>query len=361
MLGRQHEEGRSEERVRAGGEHGIVDAELLAAEHDLGALRAADPVLLHRDHVRRPLDRGHVGEQPVRVLGDAEEPLLELLGLDLRAAALAAPVDHLLVGQHGGVLRAPLDRGLLAVGEAALVEAQEDPLGPAVVLGLVGAELARPVDRHAPLPELLLEGRDRRLGRLARVLAGLDRVVLGRQPERVVAHRVQHAVAVPAPEVGDRVAHRVRLQMADVRLARRVGQHLEHVGLGALVGLVRDLPGALVGPYPLPARLDRLGVVAVRHPSRDSRWLRPTTRSVRVPRACVAAAFHVAATRLPASRPSSRAETSVISATSGCGPPRPRRTRLPTVVTESTSASSAVLVPSRAVGSAAGSMAISQG
>ena len=49
------------------------------------------------------------------------------------------------------------------------------------------------------------------------VPAGPDRGVLGREPERVVAHRMQDLVAVAAPEVRHRVAHRVRLQVSDVR------------------------------------------------------------------------------------------------------------------------------------------------
>ena len=270
MLGREHEEGGAEERVGAGGEDGEVEVELLAAEDDLGALRAADPVPLHRDHVLRPgLEQLEVVEQPLRVLGDPEEPLLELTQLDERAAALAVPVDHLLVGEHRLVLGTPVDGRLLAVREPALVELQEDPLRPAVVAGLVGAELARPVDRDAPAHELLAEGGDRLLGRLARMLAGLDRVVLGRQPEGVVAHRVHDLIAAAAPEVGDRVADRVGLQVADVRLARGVGQHLEHVALRLrrveLRGPgVRDHPGVLRLPDELPLALDRLGVVAVR-------------------------------------------------------------------------------------------------
>ena len=151
----------------------------------------------------------------------------------------------------------------LAIGQAALEELEEDPLRPAVVARLVGAELARPVDRDPPLAELALEGGDRRVGGLARVLAGADRVVLGRQPEGVVAHRVQHAHALAAAEVRDGVADRVVLQVADVRLAAGIGQHLEHVGLVAPVGLVGDLPRALVGPDALPARLDLARVVAV--------------------------------------------------------------------------------------------------
>ncbi len=271
VLGREHEEGRAEERVGAGREDREVEVELVASEDDLGALGAADPVALHRDHVLGPaLEQLEVVEQAVGVVGDPEEPLLEIAGDDLGAAALAAAVDHLLVGEHGRVLGAPLDSGLGPVGEAALEELQEDPLGPAVVLGLVGGELARPVDRDPPGAELLAEGLDRPPGRDAGRLAGLDRVVLGGQAEGVVAHRVDHLEAVAAAEVGDRVADRVALEVADVGLTRGVGQHLEHVGLrlgGVEAGIagIRHLPGLLLGPDGLPARLDLFRVVSLAH------------------------------------------------------------------------------------------------
>ena len=84
MLGRHHEEGRAEERVGPRREDGVVDPELLAAEDHLGALGAPDPVALHRLDVLGPVDRVEVVEQPLGVVGDAEEPLLELAQLDER-------------------------------------------------------------------------------------------------------------------------------------------------------------------------------------------------------------------------------------------------------------------------------------
>ena len=118
------------------------------------------------------------------------------------------------------VLGAPVDRGLLAVGQALLEQLQEEPLRPAVVRAARGCRTrASSRSRRPSARNWRAELRDRRLGRLARVLAGLDRVVLGRQAERVVAHRVQHAHAVAAAVVRDRVADRVDLQVADVRLA----------------------------------------------------------------------------------------------------------------------------------------------
>jgi hypothetical protein len=68
--------------------------------------------------------------RPPGVVADAEEPLLQEALLDRRAAALAQPALDLLVGEHGLVGRAPVDRRLLLVGEPLLVELQEDPLRP---------------------------------------------------------------------------------------------------------------------------------------------------------------------------------------------------------------------------------------
>ncbi len=264
VLGRHREERRAEERVGARREHDVVGAGVLAAERDLGALRAADPVALHDLDVLGPLDRVEVLEQPVGVVGDAKEPLRELADLDERAGPLAAAVLDLLVGEHGLLDGVPVDRRLLLVGQTTLEELEEDPLRPAVDARLVRAELARPVDRDAPFVEGLAELHDRGIRRRARVLARLDRVVLGRQAERVVAHRVEDPAARAAMEVRDGVADGVDLQVADVRLAAGVRQHDEHVGLRPrVVGVVGDLPRALVGPHLLPARLDLGGVVAV--------------------------------------------------------------------------------------------------
>src|SRR5439155_22535566 len=109
MLWRHDEERGAEEGVGPGREHRVVDPQLLAAEGDLGALGAADPVALHRLHVLGPVDRLEIVQEAVRVVGDPEKPLLELARLDAGAAALAATVDQLPGGDYGGVVGAPLD------------------------------------------------------------------------------------------------------------------------------------------------------------------------------------------------------------------------------------------------------------
>ncbi len=268
MLRRQDEEGRSEERVGPGREDGQLLPAPLDAEHDARALRAADPVALHRQHALRPvLQQAHLVQQCVCIVGDPEEPLRQALRLDLGPAALTAAVDDLLVREHGLVDRAPLDRRLLPVGEAALVEAQEQPLGPAVVRGIVRGDLATPVDRPPHPVHLLADRGDVALGDGARMPALLDGGVLGGEAERVVAHRPQHLHALAAAQVRDHVADRVVQRMPHVEIARRVRQHLDHVRLAPIpaqlggIG-IRDVERLLVGPDLLPFRLDRLWVVA---------------------------------------------------------------------------------------------------
>ena len=266
MLRRQHEEGRAEQRVRARGEHRQLLAGAVDAEDDARAVRAPDPVALHRQDALGPLlEQLHLVEQRVGVVGDPEEPLRQALRLDLGAAALAVPVDHLLVGEHRLVLRAPLDRRLLAVREPLLEEAQEEPLRPAVV-GRVGrGELARPVDRPAHPAHLLADRGDVAVGHLPRMAPLLDRGVLGGQAERVVAHRAQHLEAPATPQVHEHVSDRVVERVPHVQLARGVGEHLDDVGLARVphragLGVGHD-EGLLVLPDALPLRLDRGGVV----------------------------------------------------------------------------------------------------
>ena len=267
MLGREHEERGAEDRVRARREDRDVLVEFDGVEEQLGTLGAADPVALHRQHALGPgLEQRHLIEQDVRVVGDPEEPLLEVLRLDLVPAALAAAVDHLLVREDGLVVRAPLDRRLLAIGEAALVEAEEEPLRPAVVLGLVGGEDAVPVDRPAHALHLRADRRDVPLGHVARVAALADGGVLRRQAERVEAHRAQDGGPVAAAELRDDLAEHVVAHVPHVELARGVREHLEHVRLGAHLGStgltgIGDVEGALALPGLLPLGLDRLRVV----------------------------------------------------------------------------------------------------
>ena len=142
------------------------------------------------------------------------------------------PVAHLFVREHGAERGAPVHRHLGLVGEPLLEEPAEDPLRPAHVARVGGVDLAVPVVGEAERLELLAVARDVARGRHARVLAGLHRVLLGGQTERVPAHRVEHVEAAHALVAREHVGRDVALRVTDVQpLAGRVREHVEHVVL----------------------------------------------------------------------------------------------------------------------------------
>ena len=321
MLRRQHHVGGAEDRVRAGGEH--LDGLALTREPDPRTGRPADPVALHLLQRLGPVHAVQVGQQAVGVGGDPHHPLGQRAPEHREVAPLRAAVGgDLLVGQHRAQPGAPVDRGLVQVGQPVRVDhlpardlvqvrprqarrvraggggpgagvqlghqlldraglagvgvepgaedLQEDPLRPLVVARVDRREAAAVVVVDAQPAQLGPDRLDVRLGRDPRVLAGLDGVLLGGQAEGVVAHGVQDVVPVhaqePAGDVGAQVAQRV----PDVQPgARGVREHVHHERLGPVgdaleaVAERADRVGRVERPVGLPAvlpgQLDLLG------------------------------------------------------------------------------------------------------
>ena len=238
MFRRQLQRGRAEDGVHARGE----DGDLVACRPSLAvkleihqrAFAAANPVALHGADFFRPAGQlVQTLQQFVGVIGDAQEPLLQLALLDQRGLVppAAAVGQHLLVGQHGGALRTPVHLALLAIGQPALQELQEEPLVPAVVIRQAGGDFLRPVVGKAQALHLRLHLGDVAQRPLARRRLVLDGRVLRRQAERIPAHGMKHVVALHPHVARQRVANGVVAHVAHVQRARRIRQHLQHVVL----------------------------------------------------------------------------------------------------------------------------------
>src|SRR4029077_19231080 len=139
MLRGEDHEGGAPEGIGPGGEdlERVPSLAGLCVEDHLRPSGAADPLALARLDALRPVDLRKI-EELVGIAGGAEEPLLQLLADDRGAAALARAVlaDDLLAGERGVAARAPIDGGALAIGEPVVEELEEEPLRPAVVLGV---------------------------------------------------------------------------------------------------------------------------------------------------------------------------------------------------------------------------------
>ena len=253
---RHHHERDSVQRVGARRVHRHGLGAPLDGELHVRSRGAPDPVALHAEHLGRPgaLQLVQVVQQPVPVVGDPEIPLGQLLLGDEVVAALAPPVDDLLVRQNGLVERAPVDLARLAVSEPALVELQEQPLVPAVVLRVARLQHPVPVEaRRVAAHARLLLG-DVVVGPPVRVEAALDRGVLGGEPERVPADRVEHAEALLTPVACDDIAERIRFGVTHVQIPRRIREHVQDV-------LPRPLVVGVVGGERLELVPDRKPLV----------------------------------------------------------------------------------------------------
>ncbi len=264
MVRGDRQELRAEEGVGARG----IDLDLAFArvqcETDHEPFRSADPVLLHDPDFLRPTIEPVEGVVEVlREVGDLEEPLGQLALLDHGARAPAAPVDDLLVGQHRVVDRVPVHLGGAARHESLVQEVEEHALLVLVIGRIAGRDLAAPVERQAHRLQLRAHAGDVGIGPVARVDLAFHRGVLGRQAEGVPAHRVQNVKSLGALVAGHHVAHRIIADMAHMDAARGVGKHLQDVIGRARVVVAGAVDAGLV-PGRLPARLDILGVVALR-------------------------------------------------------------------------------------------------
>ena len=172
--------------------------------------------------------------------------------------AFAFPFLDLFVGQHRAEVRRPPDGGVGDVGQAhgidllarpalgyelghgfglarflakiGAVELEENPLGPADVLGVGGGDFAVPIVGKPKRFELAPEGDDVGGGGDGGMLAGFDRVLLGGQAERIVAHRMEHVEAAHAFVAPDDVGGGVAFRVTDVEAGTaRIRKHVQHV------------------------------------------------------------------------------------------------------------------------------------
>ena len=191
--------------------------QILDAKNNLGAVRAADPVSLSGLRTLRPVDPVEIREEALGVRCDSEEPLLEEALLDLRATTLARAGDHLLVREHGLVVRAPVHGRRPPIRQSALEQLEENPLRPLVILRISGRQLVPPIDHQPRALQLPAEVCDVARNQLARVNTDFECVILRVDAKCVKAHRLENRVPLKPLESSIDVIAREREKVADMQ------------------------------------------------------------------------------------------------------------------------------------------------
>ncbi|MNH11884.1 hypothetical protein D3C79_714120 [compost metagenome] len=221
VFGGDGDVGGAHQRVGTGGEDlegaFVADAGQVERELHFHAARLADPVALHGLDLLRPARQlVEAFQQLVGVVGDAEVVHRDFALLDQRARTPATAVDDLFVGQYGLVRRVPVHGTVLAVDDAFLEQAGEQPLLPTVVVGLAGGDFTCPVDGQAQALELGLHVVDVFVGPLGRGDVVFHRRVFRGHAESVPAHRLQDVLAQHALVAGNHVTDGVVAHVAHV-------------------------------------------------------------------------------------------------------------------------------------------------
>ena len=268
MLRSEHHVGSTEEGVRASGEDPDLGGDLradLSCEVNLGTAGATNPIALHGLDLVRPVQQLQIIDQAVGVSGDAHHPLAQPLAEHREVTTLRTAFGgHFLIGQHSAETRAPVDHRIRLVDQAELIHSfallglaelsvdatvlgshlaglqqrnqlidatgllliliepgvvnlQENPLRPLVVVLVGGRENTAAVMAQAKAAELAFHVADIRFRRHARVRTGLDCELLRRQPEGVVAQGMQHVCALHAVEAREDVGGDVTQWVAYVQ------------------------------------------------------------------------------------------------------------------------------------------------
>ena len=178
------------------------------------------------------------------------------------SAALTLAVDDLFVGQDRAQGRAPIDRHLCHIGQAALVEFEENPLRPAIVVGVAGRNLPVPIIGKTQGLDLTPKGRDIVSRCFTRVRARLNRILFRGQSERIPAHGMQDVQSPHALIAGQDIGCGIAFRVSDVQSGgTRIREHVQDVVfLLATVDLGAE--GFLFPPVPLPFRLDDAWLIA---------------------------------------------------------------------------------------------------
>ena len=270
-------------------------------EIDFGACAFSNPIGLQLFDPCRPVKQIQIGEQTVCISGNSEHPLSKRNPLNRMIPSLAPTIDNLFICQHSAQCRTPIDQRVVLVSQTEAISVachllwplgnnllrdrhfadwttfsrfgivpsikqnQKDPLGPAKVIDVGRCKASIPVVGEPQHLELTCEVGDVGFRALSRRCVGSNRVLLGRQTERVVAHWVQDRLTLHPPISAIDVRRGVALRVPNMQSSpARIRKHIQHVELSFAVRVrkLRTTKRLVLFPVGLPLGLDVSRIVS---------------------------------------------------------------------------------------------------
>ena len=265
MFRGQNHVGYAEQRVRTRGVNLKLLFEVLNLKGHFRTGGTADPVLLHQLYLFRPARHFvQVLQQTIRIIGNLQIPLRQALLCHRCVAALTAAVHYLLVRQYGLAARTPVYRIVLLVCQSLVIELDENPLHPLVILFLASGNFPVPVVAEAQALQLTVHFRNVAVRPNCRMNIILNSRVFCRQSEGVPSHRMQNIVSLQSLETCNYVSDGVVPHMSHVQLTGRIRKHFQNVIL-LFVVILHGLERIFFFPYVLPLLFNFCEIVLFLH------------------------------------------------------------------------------------------------
>ena len=265
MFGCHTHKGSTKHRVLTCRKHRDMAVAIFQRKINLGSQALSDPILLHSDHfLGPPRETVTILQEIVRVIGDAEKPLVQLL-LDYHLTTAPAQTRlDLLVGQHGLATLAPVYGCFFSIDHPLFEHLNEEPLFPTVVFGLACGQFSVPVIAESEPLELGAHGVNIPIRPFGGVYVVCNGRIFCRHPKGIPSHGVKHVVALHTFVPRHDVPNCVIAHMSHMDVAGGIGKHFQQVIL--FLGRIFFHPKQLfVLPDALPLGFYKFRVVFFLH------------------------------------------------------------------------------------------------
>ena len=187
---------RAEEGITTSGIYFKVFVHPINLEKYRCSFTATNPVSLHRFYGLWPVKGIEIFKKTIRICGDFQNPLPDVLLLNLCSATFTSAFLDLFVCESGLTAWTPVDRCGGFICKSFLIEFLKNPLCPVIVLLITCGYLPVPIVRETKAFKLTTEVLYVLFCRCIRMCSCLNRIILRRKSKSVKSHRMENIITI---------------------------------------------------------------------------------------------------------------------------------------------------------------------